>query len=449
MRTTNRSKALAFSAAALAAATVASVSAQAKDYFLASGRWDNIVSVIDLKKAIDPRNDATPNAIINKLRVTPDITVKGETVVSSGQPIIVTIAPDQKRAYISNHSGMTAPAKALEFQHGHPGLVVVLDLKKALDPALNGTLGAVEKFIDSEGFGATGFAVIPNSGYGALAHAEQKGNEDGGRHINFVDLKRGKVAFRLKQAYGDPGFECPTDPVPHKAPDPNFGCFPDTNGVTASPIGGGLIFTANGGTDDVSVISVERALRGLAKPEVGRVPMQAGGFGVSTSPDGTLVAHASRESAQTGVEGNTVSLIDVKKARKNPAKAEVARILVGTNDASVGTRPFVAAFTPDGKRLVTTQFRSNNVDIVDVSKALKGKKATLKRITLETPDGGPSVPRGVAITADGRYAAITGAVKTGPGSSVVWILDLETYEVKGRVTQVGNESYMIGAFQGD
>jgi len=445
-----RSKSLAFSALALAATVAAGGSASAKDYFLASGRWDNVVLVIDLEKAIDPKNDATPNAVINRLRVTPDIQIGDRTVPASGQPIIVTIAPDGRKAYISNHSGIgTRPARAAAFQHGHRGALVVVDLKKALDPAMNGTLGAVDAFIDSEGFGATGFAVLPNGRYGALAHAEQRGNEDGGCHINFVDLKRGEVKFRVKQAYGKPGFECPPDPVPHQAPDPHFGCFPDSNGVTVSPFAGGLIFTANGGTDDVSVISVRKALRGEAKPEIARIPMQAGGFGVSTSPDGMLVAHASRENAQTGKEGNTVSLIDVRKAYKNPKEAEVARILVGTNDETVGTRPFVAAFTPDGKRLVTTQFRSNNVDIVDVSKALAGEKATLKRIALKTPDGGPSVPRGVAITPDGRYAAITGAVKTGTNSSVVWIIDLETYKVKGRVTEIGNESYMIGAFQGD
>ena len=445
-----RTKTLAFSAAALAAATVASVPANAKDYFLASGRWDNVVLVIDLEKAIDPKNDATPKAVINRLRVTPDIQVGDRTVPASGQPIIVTIAPDGRKAYISNHSGVTTrPARALEFQHGHRGALVVMDLKKALDPANNGTLGAVDKFIDSEGYGATGFAVLPRARYGALAHAERRGDEDGGRHINFVDLKRGELAFKVKQAFGKPGFRCPPDPVPHKAPDPHFGCFPDSNGVTVSPLYGGLIFTANGGTDDISVISVRKALNGEAKPEIARIPMQAGGFGVSTSPDGTLVAHASRENAQTGTEGNTVSLIDVRKAYKNPDNAEVARVLVGTDDKTVGTRPFVAAFTPDGKRLVTTQFRSNNVDIVDVSKALAGEPATLKRIALETPDGGPSVPRGVAITPDGRYAAITGAVKTGKNSSVVWIIDLKNYKVKGRVTEIGNESYMIGAFQGD
>ncbi|QZN98957.1 hypothetical protein [Chenggangzhangella methanolivorans] len=67
---------LAFSVAALAAATVAGGPALAKDYFLASGRWDNVVLVIDLEKAIDPKNDATPNAVINRLRVTPDIEVE-------------------------------------------------------------------------------------------------------------------------------------------------------------------------------------------------------------------------------------------------------------------------------------------------------------------------------------------------------------------------------------
>ncbi|QZN98958.1 hypothetical protein [Chenggangzhangella methanolivorans] len=216
-------------------------------------------------------------------------------------------------------------------------MVTVVNLKKALDPSVNGTLGAVEGFIDSKGFGATGFALLPDGKHGALAHAEMKHHEDGGRHINVVDLKRMEVTSRIKQRFGEPGFECPPPVIPKRAPDPNFGCFPDSNGVTVSPLGGGTIFTANGGTDDVSVISVEKALKGLAKPEVARIPMQAGGFGISTSPDGTLVAHASRENAQTGKEGNTVSLIDVKKALKNPAKAEVARIRVGTDDKKVGT----------------------------------------------------------------------------------------------------------------
>jgi DNA-binding beta-propeller fold protein YncE len=165
------------------------------------------------------------------------------------------------------------------------------------------------------------------------------------------------------------------------------------------------------------------------------------------SPDGKLVAHASRESAQTDIPGNTVSIIDVEKALSDPAKAEVARVLVGTDDKATPTRPFVAAFLPDGQRILSTHFRSNNIDIIDVAKAIVGGPATIRRIELKTPGGEPSRPRGIAITPDGKYAAITGAPKGKPNSSIVWVVDLASYEVKGRVTEIGNESYMIGAFQ--
>jgi DNA-binding beta-propeller fold protein YncE len=426
--------------------------AAAKDYFLASGRWDNVVLVIDLQRALDPANDGTPNAVVNRLRVTPDIDAKGAgkaDTVASGQPIIVAVAPGGKRAYISNHSGKTSPEAAAAFQHGHPGSVTVLDLAKATDPAANNTLAAVEAWIDSEGFGATGFAIAPDGRYAAIAHAEAEGNEDGGRHINIIDLRSNRVIHKVEQAYGDPGFSCPPKVVPHAAPHADFGCFPDTNGVTISPIGGGTIFTANGGTNDISVIDLRKAIAGEPGAEVARIPVQTGGFGISTSPDGRLVAHASRENARDGKEGNTVSIIEVEKALSDPARAEVARVLVGTDDPAVATRPFVAAFTPDGQRIVSTHFRSNNIDIIEVGKALAGEPATLKRIALQTPNGQPSRPRGIAITADGRYAAITGAPKGQSNSSVVWIVDLQSYEVKGRVTQIGNESYMIGAFQVD
>ncbi|MBS7543941.1 YncE family protein [Ancylobacter oerskovii] len=435
----------------LAALAASQTPLAAKDYILATGRWDNTAIVIDVDKAIDPANDGTPNAVINRLRVTPDIDGKGTgklDTVASGQPIIIAISPDQKRAYVVNHSGKSKPEDAAAFQHGHPGSVTVVDLVKALDPANNGTLGAVEAFIDSEGAGATGFAVTPDQKYGILAHAEGPGNEDGGRHINIVDLATNKVIHKVEQAYGKPGHDCPPAAIPHRAPDPAFGCFPDTNGVTVSPIGGGTVFTANGGTDDVSVISLPKALKGDADAEVARIPVQAGGFGITTSPDGKLVAIASRESARDGKEANTISIIDVEQALREPGKGEAARILVGTSNPEVQTRPFVAAFTPDGKRIVVTNFRTNNLSIIDVAKALSGQPAELARIALETPNGEPSRPRGVAFAKDGKYAAISGAPKGKPGSSVVWLVDLDSYKVAGRVTQIGNESYMLGGFSG-
>ena len=43
---------------------------------------------------------------------------------------------------------------------------------------------------------------------------------------------------------------------------------------------------------------------------------------------------------------------------------------VGTDDANVQTRPFIPSFTPDGKFIIVPNFRTNNVSIVDLSRAL-------------------------------------------------------------------------------
>ena len=421
-----------------------------RDYLLASGRWDNTVIVIDVAKALIPANDGTPNAVVNRLRVTPDIDATGNgklDTIASGQPISVVVSGDQRRAYVSNHSGKSTPAQAASFQHGWPGTYTVLDLSKALNPANNGTLNAVSGYIDGENFGATGFAISPDQRYAAAAASETPDSEDGGRTIGIVDLQTNTVIRQVVQAYGKPGFPCPVTPIPHASPNPKIGCYAGTNGVTFSPLGGGTLFTANGGTNDISVISLQKALAGDPGAELARIPTGNGGFGISTSPDGKLVALAAREDLATDKPGNTISIIDVQLALSNPAKAEVARLRVGTDDPAGQTRPFVAAFTPDGKRILVTNFRTNNISFVDVAKAMAGQPAEIKRMTLETPDGKPSRPRGVTFTPDGKYAAITGAPKGTAHSGVVWLIDLNSYAVAGRVTQVGNESYLIGTFQ--
>lgn len=425
--------------------------APTKDYLLASGRWDNTVIVIDVAKAIDPANDGTANAVINRLRVTPDVDANGTGKLdtpASGQPINVVITPDNRRAYVVNHSGRATPAQAASFQHGWPGTVTVVDLTKALDPANNGTLNAVEAYIDAQNYGATGFAISPDQKYAAHASSEGPGTEDGARYLGIVDLTRNIVVRQVELAFGNPGFPCPPTPIPRAGPDPFIGCFTATNGVTISPLGGGTIFTANGGTNDVSVISLQKAIAGQAGAELGRIPTQTGGFGISTSPDGKLVAVAARENQATGKEGNTISIIDVEKAIANPAQGEVARVMLGTDDPLVGTRPFVAAFTPDGQRIVVTHFRTNNISIVDVGKALAGQPSELARIPLVSPGGQPSRPRGVAFTSDGKHVAITGVPRGAAGSSVVWMVNLDSYTVVSRVTGVGNESYLIARFQG-
>jgi len=415
-------------------------------FVIVSGRWDNTVVVLDLAKALDPANDGTPNAVVNRLRVTPDIDAKGTAQAdtpASGQPVNVIIPPQGRFAYIVNHSGTATEAAAAGFQHGHAGTVTVLDLTKALEPSNHGTTDAMAAVVPTGGFGPVGLAVTPDGRFALVSNSEGDGDEEGGRTISVIDLTSRTVVQRVTQAYAQPGFPCPPTPLPHAGPHTTFGCFPDSNGVGISPLRGGYVFTANGGTDDVSVIDLQKALAGDPAAEIARIPVGVGPWGLAVSPDGRLVATANRESARTGVEGNTISIIDVEKAIAGAKDAELARVLVGTNNPTTATRTFGVAFTPDGQRVVATNFRSNNVSIVDVQKALAGEPAEVARIPFVTPSGAPSRPRGVVITPDGRYAAITGAPRGASSSGVVWLLDLASLKVVSRVTGVGNEAYLL------
>ncbi len=430
----------------LLSAAMPEAAGAAGPYAVVSGRWDNTVVVIDLARALDPTNDGTANAVINRLRVTPDIDARGSGVAdtpASGQPVSVVIPPEGRFAYVVNHSGRATPAAAGAFQHGHAGTVTVLDLQKVLDPAHSGTMNAVVAVMPTGGHGPVGLAVTPDRRFALVSNSEGDGDEEGGRTISVIDLAAGAVVRQVTQAFGNPGFPCPPTPLPHAGPHASFGCFPDANGVVFSPRRGGHVFTANGGTDDVSVIDVTRALAGDPGAEVARIPVAVGPWGIAVSPDGGLVAVANRESARTGAEGNTVSILDVEKAIAGAKDAEVARVLLGTNNPATATRPFGLAFTPDGRQLVVSHFRSNNVSIVDVAKALAGEPAEIARIPLATPSGGPSRPRGVAITPDGRYAVITGAARGASGSGVVWVMDLPARQVVSRVTGIGNETYLL------
>ena len=116
----------------------------------------------------------------------------------------------------------------------------------------------------------------------------------------------------------------------------------------------------------------------------------------------------------------------------------------GTNNPSAASRPFGVAFTPDGKTLLVSNFRANNLSFVDVERALSGGLgAETARLPLATPDGKPSRPRGIAITPDGKYAAVTGAPRGEPNSGVLWVIDIAQRKAVGRVTGVGNETYLL------
>jgi DNA-binding beta-propeller fold protein YncE len=417
-------------------------------YLFVSGRWDNVITVIDVPAALGHGSRGTSAAIVSRVRVTPDIDTGGSgKAQASGQPVNVVIAADRRLAYVVNHSGRATPAAAAAFQHGHPGLIAVLDVAKALDPSNAGTTRAVEDFIETGTAGPVGIAFTPDQRHLVVSSAEAEGHEDGGRQITLIDTSSRRVSRQIVQSLADGALDTPPHPSPHAAPHETFGAFPNANGVAVSPLDGGYIVAGNGGTDDVSVISVARALGGGPDAEIVRVPVQTGPFGVAVSPDGRYAAVANRESARTGIEGNTISLIDIARAAAVDRRAEAARIRVGT-DRDEGTRPFAVAFTPDGTKVVATCFRSNTVSLVDVERALAGAPAEERRVPFTAPDGGPGRPRGLVMLPDGAHAAIIGGAKGAPGSSVVWIVDVATLTPCSCVTGVGNESYLLDVLPG-
>jgi YVTN family beta-propeller protein len=418
-------------------------------FILATGRRDPRIYAIDLERALKPENNNTPNAIVSRSKVALD-RLDGRPL---GDPANIIVSEDRKTAYVVNHHGAVDNAEFL--QHGGRGNIAIMSIQEMVKRHNDNTAAALERHIDSGHFGSVGLVLLPDMF--VIGNAESHLTEDGGNRITFVDRRTGSLRGEIELALGNPGFACPDfpvpfvsphgppSPVPLLSPNPAWGCFPDTNGITLGRGSDGkrYLFTANGGTNDVSVIDLEDALAGDRTPEIIRIPTQIGPWGVTTSPDGRWVVAANRESQQVVFEGNTISIIDVDLARVGAANAEVARVLVGTSNPNVQTRPFIPSFTPDGRFIIVPNFRSNNVSIVDLARALAHDPgAEVARIELTRPDGLAARPKGSAVTSDGRYAVISGGPRTAfAPSGTVWIIDLNTRTVVATVTGGGNDPY--------
>jgi DNA-binding beta-propeller fold protein YncE len=417
-------------------------------HLIVSGRWDNTVAMVDIEMALAPGNDCTSNAIISRPRVTPDVDTNGDGIPdawASGQPIIVTVDRQARFAYVVNHSGAATPEAAAKYQHGHPGLITVIDLAAALDPTHSGTLQAVTAFIPTGRTGPTGCGLSPDGRTLFVNCGEAAGSEDGGDEVTAIDLATRKVVRRipLQETFGHPA----SGPSKHDSPHPSFGRYANPTGMAISPLKGGIMFVGNGGVSDVSVFDLQAALAGDAKAELCRVPIETGPFGLAASPDGRYVAAAARESMSVAFEGRTISIIDVERASHGHKDAEIARVRVGSDDANEQTRPFAVAFTPDSRRIIASCFRSNSISIVDVADAIAGRPAEALRLYPKAPNGAAPRPRGIVMAAN-RYACVIGGAKSGPRSSLVWLLDLQAGRIVATVTDVGNESYMLDAIPG-
>ena len=154
-------------------------------------------------------------------------------------------------------------------------------------------------------------------------------------------------------------------------------------------------------------MDLQSALAGVPVVEVApRVPVQTGPFGIKASPNGKLIAVTARESAKVDFEGNTISIIDVDRARSAPwapsspacASARTTRPASHGRSRLPGRRARSA--------IVVANYRTNNVSIVDVRRALAhlpgAEVARIPVTRLMDPDGivRPGNPKGTAITSD-------------------------------------------------
>jgi DNA-binding beta-propeller fold protein YncE len=422
-------------------------------YILAAGRRLPYLYVVSLDAALDPANDNTSKAIVGRSKVAAEA-LDGRLL---GDPANLAVSEDGRTVYVVNHHG--AVDNAAFRQHGGRGQIAELDVDALLDRRNDGSATALRRYMDSGGFGALGIVLLPETL--VIANAENHLTEDGGNRITFIDRRAGSLRGTIELALGSPGFPCPDYPVPYVppygpprnlavgAPSPGFGCFPNPNGLALGRAtnGGGYVFSANGGTHDVSVIDLARALRGDPRAEIGRIPTQVGPWGITATPDKRHVIVANGGSQRDGSAGNTLSVIDVDRASTGTAKAEVARVLVGTNDPAEQTHPLIPSVTPDGREVVVPNVRANNVSIVNLELALAGDPdAEVTRIPLVRADGHPARPRGSAITSDGRYAMISGGPALPPFSQALghlYVIDLRSRRIVATVTGVGHEPYAL------
>jgi DNA-binding beta-propeller fold protein YncE len=432
-------------------------------FVLATGRRDPRIYAIDLRAALEPRNNGTPNAIVSRSLTSPrrlDGTLLGD-------PANIVLSDDQRTAFVMNHHGAVANAEFL--QHGGRASVAVMDVAKMLKREYDNTDLALEHDFDGGWFGGVGLIVLPR--LILASYSESWLSEDGSNRIGLIDRRTGGLVGQIQMALTGPGTRqltspCPSFPVPFVSPTPPpvvpflsldlaFGCWTDPEGLALGKGSDGktYLFSGNAGTEDVSVMSLEAALAGNPIVEVApRIPVQTSPFGIQASPDGKHIAVTSRESNRIDFEGNTISILDVDLARRGLPGAET-RVQVGTSDPAAGARPFTVAWTPDGKSIIVANFRTNNVSIVDLQLALAHNPgAEVARIPLTRADGKPARPKGSGITADGRYAIISGGARQppdAPASGTVFVIDLQARKQVATVTGVGNDPYLLAVVDDD
>lgn len=393
-------------------------------HIFVSGRWDSSIAVVDLDAAL--RQDENADAILSRPRVTEDVEDgAGRTTPAAGLPVGIVVARKLGRLAVINHAGNARPSEVDKMPHGHAGTVAVLDILRAAGPACNGNMDALIGTIPVAP-GPVGAILMPDERHILVSSSEGSGSEDGGFILSLVDLASCTHVADFELDHTDVPSAAPS-------PSPDFGGYPNPCGIAFAPADGGLILVANGGTADVSVIPLTHIAERKRRPETGRVPISHGGFGIAVDPNGTLAAVCNRENPRTGASGESITLIDTRKALRDPRNAAVAEIAVG----GTGSRPTGIAFSPGGDAIYISCTDTGTVSKVDRATSRETARQQLD------DDGRPAMPRGIVTTADGRHLLVSGGRKGSSGSSSLWILDAGTLEPKARLRGVGNESYFL------
>ncbi|HEY3302127.1 MAG TPA: YncE family protein [Candidatus Binatia bacterium] len=409
-------------------------------FAVVAGRRDKELIVVDLQQALEAKNSGTANAVSARVPV-------------GSLPSAVLAGPDGRTAYVVNHAG-AADQDAINraekplFQHGHRGSVTIVDISKAAPTPSR----AVAATVDTGGFGPVGIALSADRKRLFVANSEGdlgvSGNtpatEFGGHTVAILDheqaMKNPKAAVLGTIDLGT-------------TPDSKTGCLSNPNAIALSP-DEKFLFVAEGGGRSVAVVDV------IARSVVHRVEVGEGPWGMALLPKGETLVVSNRERCPAGEkdpEGHTISFISVAKAIAKDPKAEMRRMMVGSNDPAKPSRPFGLAASPDGRWLAVANFRTNDISLVDVDKTLAGQTgAEAARVPLKRPDGQAARPRGVAFTPDGKHIVATGGpiIRAAdknivPRSGTMWIIEAglaltdPAKAVVATVSGVGNEPYLV------
>ncbi|BCJ89659.1 hypothetical protein IZ6_03940 [Terrihabitans soli] len=385
-------------------------------YAFVAGRWDSTLTVIDIEAAL-----AGNPSIVNR--------VPTSLTGACSLPVSMAFDDARGRVFVVNHGGRATREAVSIMPHGHRGTIAVIDLERARNPAQGEAL--IDE-IDAGGHGPVAAALTPDGKHLLVTLAEGEGTEDGGYQIAVFDAETLELKARTALAHAGA-------PSSKPSPDASFGAFPDPNGIAIS---GDYVFTANGGSSDISVLLLSSVVEGRVDAEINRIKLPSGPFGICVDPSGRLLATADREDAKTGRLGDTVSIVDLAAVKSASKAAEPISIHAGTDNGG-GARPFVPVFSNDGRTLYITCQAANTLSAVDIAAALAIEPGAERRLSLTHPAGRAASPRGLAMSGDGSLLAVSGGTKGVPESGVVWFVSTEKFAVRAAVAGVGNEPYLV------